>query len=78
MHRPRRDLSMPGKDGYTLARELRSGPATASIRLVALTALAMRGDEEKALAAGFDAYLTKPVGRQALMETVGRLLRRAA
>jgi CheY-like chemotaxis protein len=72
------DLSMPGKDGYTLARELKSVSSTASIRLVALTALAMRGDEEKALAAGFDAYLTKPLDRRALMETVGRLLHGAA
>ena len=66
------DLAMPGKDGYAVVRELKGSPATASTPVVALTALAMRGDEEEALAAGFDAYLSKPVDRHVLEETVRR------
>lgn len=60
------DLAMPGKDGFAVIRELKGSPATAAVPVVALTALAMRGDEERALAAGFDAYLTKPIDRVAL------------
>jgi signal transduction histidine kinase/CheY-like chemotaxis protein len=71
------DLAMPGKDGYTAARELRTAPETASIPLVALTALAMRSDEEKAYAAGFDAYLTKPIEPRTLKEAVRRILAQA-
>lgn len=55
------DLGMPGVDGYALARQWRADPATRSLRLVAVTAYAMRGDEEKARAAGCDGYLTKPI-----------------
>jgi signal transduction histidine kinase/CheY-like chemotaxis protein len=68
------DLAMPRKDGYTAARELKAEPATAEVPIVALTALAMRGDEAKALAAGIDAYLTKPIDRGALEATVDRIL----
>jgi signal transduction histidine kinase/CheY-like chemotaxis protein len=68
------DLAMPRKDGYTAARELKAEPSTAEVPIVALTALAMRGDEAKALAAGIDAYLTKPIDRAALEATVDRFL----
>jgi CheY-like chemotaxis protein len=68
------DLAMPRKDGYTAARELKAEPSTAEVPIVALTALAMRGDEAKALAAGIDAYLTKPIDRGALEATVDRIL----
>jgi CheY-like chemotaxis protein len=68
------DLAMPRKDGYTAARELKAEPGTAEVPIVALTALAMRGDEAKALAAGIDAYLTKPIDRGALEATVDRFL----
>jgi signal transduction histidine kinase/CheY-like chemotaxis protein len=68
------DLAMPRKDGYTAARELKAAPGTAEVPIVALTALAMRGDEAKALAAGIDAYLTKPIDRSALEATVDRFL----
>jgi two-component system cell cycle response regulator DivK len=66
---------MPHKDGYAAARELKAQPATAQVPIVAMTALAMRGDEAKARAAGIDAYLTKPIDRGALEATVDRLLR---
>jgi CheY-like chemotaxis protein len=68
------DLAMPKKDGLTATRELKADPATAAIPIVALTALAMRGDEGKAMAAGIDEYLTKPIERKRLEETVERLI----
>jgi signal transduction histidine kinase/DNA-binding response OmpR family regulator len=74
------DLAMPRKDGFAATRELKAALETRSIPIVALTALAMRGDEERAVAAGVDGYLTKPVDRKRLEETVERLMsaRRAA
>ena len=55
------DIQMPGVDGFEVVRRLRSDPATRSIVLVAFTAYAMPGDERRFLAAGFDAYLPKPI-----------------
>ena len=74
------DIAMPGKDGFALAAELKSDPLTRSIPLVALTALAMRGDDDRVLQAGFDGYLSKPIDRRALESTVARFCaaRRAA
>ena len=68
------DLAMPVKDGITAARELKADPETARIPLIAFTALAMRGDEERARKAGFDGYLTKPLETQALDATLERFL----
>ncbi len=70
------DLAMPGKDGFATARELKGDPELGTTPLVAVTALAMRGDEARAREAGFDAYVTKPVDRDALEETIERLLKR--
>lgn len=55
------DLQLPGIDGLELTRRLKSDPATRDITIIALTAYAMKGDEEKARAAGCDGYLTKPI-----------------
>jgi CheY-like chemotaxis protein len=55
------DIQLPGMDGLTLAKKLKDDPATNDIVVVALTAYAMKGDEEKAKAAGCDGYLTKPI-----------------
>ena len=55
------DLSMPGMDGWTLLAELKKDRATADIPVIALTAHAMMGDRQKAIAAGFHNYLTKPL-----------------
>ena len=69
------DLAMPGMDGFAATRTLKGDPRTAAIPVVAFTALAMRGDEERALAAGFDGYLTKPVDQAALDATLERFIR---
>lgn len=55
------DLSIPIIDGWECTRRLKSDPATKHIPIIALTAHAMRGDEERARAAGCDGYLSKPV-----------------
>ena len=68
------DLAMPGKDGYTAAREIRADPELAQIPIVALTALAMSGDEQRAFDAGIDGYVTKPVERRKLEEIVAKFL----
>ncbi len=69
------DVALPGKDGYALTRELRARPDTAELPILALSAFAMPGDAEKALIAGCDDYLTKPIQRAVLLERVERLLR---
>jgi CheY-like chemotaxis protein len=60
------DLQLPGVDGLELTRRLKADPATRDIKIVAVTAYAMKGDQEKATAAGCDAYVTKPIDTRAL------------
>jgi two-component system, cell cycle response regulator DivK len=55
------DIQLPGGDGLQLTRALKSDAATSDIVIVAFTAYAMKGDEEKLRAAGFDAYIAKPI-----------------
>ena len=55
------DLQLPGVDGLELTRRLRGMPDVCTVPIVAVTASAMRGDEERALAAGCDAYVAKPI-----------------
>lgn len=55
------DIALPGMDGLTLTRKLKADERTRQIRIVALTAFAMKGDDQRALAAGCDGYITKPV-----------------
>ncbi len=69
------DMSMPVKDGWTAARELRADPATASVPIMALTAHALAGDRDKALEAGCNDYHPKPVEFSRLLEQVETLLR---
>jgi two-component system cell cycle response regulator DivK len=68
------DIQMPRLDGYEVLGELRADPRLSSLRVVALTAFAMQGDCQRALVAGFDGYLTKPVEIAALREEIKRLL----
>lgn len=68
------DLSLPGMDGWTLAGILKADPETSSIPIVAVTAHAMPGDREKALQAGCDDYITKPIDFQLLIRTIERFL----
>src|SRR6476646_3371780 len=68
------DLQMPRRTGYEVLRELRKDPRHAALPIIALTASAMQGDREKALAAGFTGYLAKPVALVHLREEVQRLL----
>jgi CheY-like chemotaxis protein len=55
------DIALPGMDGLTLTRKLKADERTRHIRIVALTAFAMKGDDQKALGAGCDGYITKPI-----------------
>jgi CheY-like chemotaxis protein len=55
------DISLPGQDGLSLTRDLKSDPATSRVPVVALTAHAMVGDREAALAAGCSGHITKPI-----------------
>ncbi len=68
------DIQMPILDGFSVIRQLRSDPRFAGVLVVALTAYAMRGDKEKALAAGFDSYITKPISPSSLRHHIGQLL----
>ncbi|HEY4678096.1 MAG TPA: response regulator [Candidatus Angelobacter sp.] len=68
------DLQMPIRNGYEVLGELREDPAYATLPIIALTASAMQGDREKALAAGFTGYLAKPVALSHLREEIQRLL----
>lgn len=69
------DIQLPDVDGLTLTRELKAAPATASVPVVAITSYAMKGDEEKALAAGCDDYVAKPIDTRALPGRLRALLR---
>ncbi len=65
------DMQMPIKDGLEATREIKDNPLTNKIPIIALTALAMRGDEERMSAAGCDDYISKPVQIRALIDKVG-------
>jgi CheY-like chemotaxis protein len=68
------DLQLPGMDGLELTRRLKADPERRDIVVVALTAYAMKGDEEKARAAGCDGYIAKPIDTEALPLTVAAYL----
>ncbi len=69
------DIQLPGLDGLSLTRQLKAEPATRDIVIVAFTSYAMKGDEEKALAAGCDGYISKPVDTRTLPGVIARHLR---
>jgi CheY-like chemotaxis protein len=64
------DLQLPDIDGLTLTRRLKQDPRLQHTAIVAVTASAMKGDEEKALAAGVDGYMTKPLDKRAFRAMV--------
>ena len=68
------DLSLPVVDGWEATRRLKARPETGAIPVIALTAHAMQGDEDKARACGCDDYLTKPIDEDQLFATLARLL----
>ena len=68
------DVQLPGMDGVEALRRLRSGAGTASIPVVAVTALAMKDDRARLLAAGFNGYLEKPISARALGNQVREFL----
>lgn len=70
------DIALPGMDGLTLTRQLKADPLTRDIIVVALTAFAMKGDDDKARAAGCDGYITKPIDTRKLPELVAGYLAR--
>lgn len=68
------DVQMPGVDGVLALKRLRADPRTAVLRVVALTALVMKGDAQRLLAEGFDGYLEKPIRYREFLASVARLL----
>jgi two-component system cell cycle response regulator DivK len=67
------DIQLPGKDGFALLADIR-GSAQKAVRVVALTAHAMAGDRDRAIAAGFDGYITKPVDIRGFPDQIARAL----
>jgi CheY-like chemotaxis protein len=67
------DIQLPGKDGFSLLREIRASPH-AGLRVIGLTAHAMAGDRERAVEAGFDGYITKPIDIRAFPEQIAQVL----
>lgn len=70
------DLALPGMDGLDLTRKLRSQESTVGIPVVALTAFAMKRDEDRAMAAGCDAYIVKPIDTRRLPGLLAEILSR--
>lgn len=70
------DLSLPEIDGWQIARQLKSDPTTASVALLAITGHTLPGDRERALAAGCDGYISKPLDIPDFLAQVKVFLRR--
>jgi len=68
------DIHLPGADGYDVVRELRTDRTLDSMPIIAVTALAMLGDRERGIAAGFDGYISKPIDPQNFIGEVDRFL----
>lgn len=70
------DIQMPVMDGYTLLARLRERPSLRAIPVIAVTAFSMPGDRNRVLAAGFDAYLSKPIEPQTFIAQISAHLPR--
>ena len=68
------DISLPGMDGLSLTRQLKGDPRFSGMPIVAMTAFAMKGDEQKALAAGCSGYITKPIDTRRFPGQVAQIL----
>jgi len=69
------DLSLPGMDGLQATKALKSDPATRHLIVIALTAHAMKGDQEVALNASCDGYLTKPIDTRIFVDTIASIIK---
>ena len=72
------DFGLPGMDGLCATQDLKANPATRHLTVVGLTAHAMKGDQEIALKAGCDGYLTKPIDTRTFVATLKRFIASAA
>jgi CheY-like chemotaxis protein len=70
------DLQMPVMGGFAVIRELRKTPELSRLKVIAVTSFAMKGDREKALEAGFDEYVTKPIDTRKFVELVKNIIPR--
>jgi two-component system cell cycle response regulator DivK len=68
------DIQLPGTDGLTATRILRSSPNGAGLRILAVTAHAMRGDERRILSGGCDAYVAKPIAYKEFLAKIASLV----
>jgi two-component system cell cycle response regulator DivK len=68
------DIQLPGMDGLQAIGLLKASPLTSGIPVIALTALAMKGDEERIRAAGCDGYIAKPIRYKDFLATIGERL----
>jgi len=70
------DIWLPKMSGYEVTRKLRKNPAFSRTPIIGVTAYAMKGDREKVLESGCDAYLSKPINTRELPEVIGEMLAR--
>jgi len=68
------DIQLPGMDGLQAAAQLKADPATRAIPIIALTGLAMKGDEERIRAAGCDGYIAKPLAYKYFLAVIGAVM----
>jgi len=68
------DIQMPVMNGFMVIRELRNDAELRKIKVIAVTSFAMKGDKEKALEAGFDEYVTKPIDTRTFPELIKQIL----
>jgi CheY-like chemotaxis protein len=72
------DIGMPTLDGFAVIRRIRENPRLATLPVVAVTAYAMQGDQERILSSGFDGYLSKPVNASSLTQELDRVFNKSS